>query len=83
MSRHRIKEPMDLGTITTRVMSGSYYGIDHAQFAHDVNLVWSNCMEYNIEGSQICLDAERYICNLACVATMLTLYVFLDFVQNL
>lgn len=57
--RDRVKEPMDLGTIASRVASRSHYGTNHAEFARDVNLVWSNCKVYNLEGSEISLIAER------------------------
>lgn len=58
---------MDLGTITDRAVSGTYYGTDHQKFAADVNLVWSNCTTYNLEGSDICLLAERYYLLLSCL----------------
>ena len=59
--RERIKEPMDLGTISQRVASRFYYGNDHCRYAKDVNLVWSNCATYNMEGSEICIIAQRYL----------------------
>ena len=54
-----ITNPMDLGTITDKVVAGSYYVDDgqsttaglatnaHAAFCADVALVWSNCRLYN------------------------------------
>jgi len=58
-----IKKPMDLGTITDEVVSGSYY-VDDGQsttagiasnaydtFLADVALVWANCKQYNGKGA--------------------------------
>ena len=44
-----IKKPMDLGTISANIESGKYDSA--AGVAADVNLVWSNAMTYNLDGS--------------------------------
>ena len=46
-----IKTPMDLGTVMNRLMSGQYSSV--LDVAADVDLVWSNAMVYNIDGSDI------------------------------
>jgi len=40
-----VKEPMDLGTIQTRLDGDKYSSYE--DFARDMRLVWSNCMLYN------------------------------------
>ncbi|WFD21042.1 hypothetical protein MCAP1_003297 [Malassezia caprae] len=40
-----IKNPMDLGTMQKKLRSGQYK--TKAQFAHDLNLIWDNCLVYN------------------------------------
>lgn len=40
-----IKHPMDLGTMQKKVKSGQYKS--KKQFAHDLNLIWDNCLLYN------------------------------------
>ncbi|CDS01567.1 hypothetical protein [Sporisorium scitamineum] len=40
-----IKHPMDLGTMQKKVKSGQYKS--KKQFAHDLNLIWDNCLVYN------------------------------------
>ncbi|KAL6131744.1 hypothetical protein ACLB2K_070118 [Fragaria x ananassa] len=42
---HFIKEPMDFGTITTKLEGGSYKTLQ--EFEHDVTLVWRNAMLFN------------------------------------
>ncbi|KAK3280731.1 hypothetical protein CYMTET_11442 [Cymbomonas tetramitiformis] len=42
----KIKNPMDLGTVHSKLNSGSYEG-NHELFAHDVRLVFQNAMLYN------------------------------------
>lgn len=56
-----VSEPMDLGTIADRLVSRSFYGSDHERFARDVNLVWSNCVVFNMEGSFIAKIAQEYV----------------------
>ncbi|GMF10336.1 unnamed protein product [Phytophthora lilii] len=50
-----ITNPMDLGTIATRIGRESYYVGPSAVslFASDVRLVFNNCKTYNAEGSDI------------------------------
>nr|CDI55323.1 related to transcription regulator SPT7 [Melanopsichium pennsylvanicum 4] len=40
-----IKHPMDLGTMQKKVKSGQYKS--KKQFAHDLNMIWDNCLLYN------------------------------------
>lgn len=46
-----IKKPMDLGTIKNNLENGKYENKD--QVAADVRLVWTNCMLYNSDGSEV------------------------------
>jgi len=46
-----VKRPMDLGTISKRLESGSYSSV-HAM-AQELDLVWVNCMTYNIDESYL------------------------------
>jgi Bromodomain len=57
-----IKAPMDLGTISSRICTGKYkeslgdaYSLDGVVLAalKDVELVWHNCLLFNIEGSAV------------------------------
>jgi len=50
-----IKSPMDLGTVGTKLAGTEYENLD--QFWSDVYLVWSNCMKYNADGSEVYLMA--------------------------
>lgn len=40
-----IKRPMDLGTVLKKVKGQQYK--DKKSFAADLELIWTNCMEYN------------------------------------
>jgi len=40
-----VKNPMDLGTVGKRLNSGYYKS--NAQFAHDMQLIWDNCILFN------------------------------------
>ena len=42
---------MDLGQIKRRIEAGKYSNIEQA--ANDIRLVWSNCMLYNRDGSEV------------------------------
>mmetsp|Transcript_132889 Transcript_132889/g.384223 ORF Transcript_132889/g.384223 Transcript_132889/m.384223 type:complete len:249 (-) Transcript_132889:63-809(-) len=53
-----ITKMMDLGTIKRRLERGQY-STAH-QVAEDIRLVWSNCMEYNADGSDFWLLAKSY-----------------------
>ncbi|OWZ24675.1 hypothetical protein PHMEG_000197 [Phytophthora megakarya] len=58
-----ITNPMDLGTISTRLGRESYYIGPSAVslFASDVRLVFHNCKTYNAEGSDIWRVAEALL----------------------
>ncbi|KAG1660276.1 hypothetical protein FOA52_006743 [Chlamydomonas sp. UWO 241] len=45
-----VKNPMDLGTVRDNLTKGRY--LTPLEFKHDVDLVWYNCMLYNLEGSE-------------------------------
>ncbi|EPQ26711.1 uncharacterized protein PFL1_05690 [Pseudozyma flocculosa PF-1] len=44
-----IKQPMDLGTMQKKVKAGQYKS--KKQFAHDLGLIWDNCLKYNTDPS--------------------------------
>lgn len=46
-----IKSPMDLGTVATKLGNDSYSSIE--SFFDDLYLIWSNCMTYNADGSEV------------------------------
>jgi hypothetical protein len=46
-----IKKPMDLGTISANIESGKYKSVLGVKA--DVDLVWSNAMTYNLDGSYV------------------------------
>ena len=46
-----IKQPRDLGTIKKNIEEGKYK--DPQSVAKDIRLVWSNCMVYNRDGSEV------------------------------
>ena len=46
-----VKRPMDLGTIKKKIENDDYLTID--DIANDIRLVWSNCMLYNRDGSEV------------------------------
>lgn len=46
-----VKRPMDLGTIGAKLTSDEYTSLN--QFFEDIHLVWSNCMLYNADGSEV------------------------------
>jgi len=43
---NKIKQPMDLRTISERLARGEYNSAGHAALAADVRLIWSNCKTY-------------------------------------
>ena len=51
-----IKHMMDLGTIKRKLERNQYE--NGAQVAKDIRLVWSNCMTYNAEESELWLVAK-------------------------
>ena len=57
-----VKNPMDLGTVTTRLVSGYYkkffsseqpWAHVHSAVLRDIELIWHNCMLYNHRGSSV------------------------------
>eukprot|EP00967_Tisochrysis_lutea_P117214 scaffold189393_cov35-Tisochrysis_lutea.AAC.1 len=52
-----IKRPMDLGTVSNQLDAGKYSSVK--QVAADVDLVWTNAMTYNIDGSWIYQSASK------------------------
>ena len=52
-----VKKPMDLGTVKSNLQKGVYR--NHLQAAEDIRLVWTNCMKYNMEGSDLYVLAKR------------------------
>jgi hypothetical protein len=46
-----VKKPMDLGTIKKRLEENYYTKVEDV--AADIRLVWSNCMLYNRDGSEV------------------------------
>jgi hypothetical protein len=46
-----VKNPMDLGTVKSRIEASKYDTLD--EIAHDIRLVWRNCMLYNRDGSEV------------------------------
>ena len=52
-----VKVPMDLTTVKTK-LDNNEYGDAYA-FASDMRLIWSNCLAYNPEGSEIRHYAQK------------------------
>lgn len=46
-----VQKPMDLGTIKRKIENDDYNTVE--DIATDVRLVWSNCMLYNRDGSEV------------------------------
>eukprot|EP01032_Pedospumella_encystans_P000610 gene610-703_t len=53
-----VKNPMDLGTIKTKIEASKYNSLD--EIASDVRLVWRNCMLYNRDGSEYYHLADKF-----------------------
>ena len=53
-----ITHPMDLGTVKKYIEGKRYKTIEEA--ASDIRLVWSNCMRYNVDGSEVKLYLKNY-----------------------
>ncbi|KAI5430994.1 transcription factor GTE8 isoform X2 [Lathyrus oleraceus] len=51
-----IKHPMDLGTVQSKIATGSY--TDPLEFAADVRLTFSNAMKYNPRGNDVHIMAD-------------------------
>lgn len=58
-----VKEPRDLGTIKKKLEAGGYKDIE--TMVKDIRLVWSNCMLYNRDGSEV--SAFLYFIRLKCL----------------
>ncbi|RYG58627.1 hypothetical protein EON64_21115, partial [archaeon] len=76
-----ISEPMDLTSLQRRVNAGHYNDLDEQRaakaFAHDLNLLWQNCLAYNNPQSQIAQwslslleDAKKICREMKCVAVL-------------
>lgn len=52
----KITHPMDFSTVQKKFEAGQYATID--EFAADVRLVFTNCLTYNLPGSEICFMAN-------------------------
>ena len=59
---------MDLGQIKRGIEAGKYTNIEQA--ANDIRLVWSNCMLYNRDGSEVSNNTCTLITHILC--TLLT-----------
>jgi hypothetical protein len=46
-----VKKPMDLGTIKNKIETNEYESAE--DIANDIRLVWTNCMLYNRDGSEV------------------------------
>jgi hypothetical protein len=46
-----VKHPMDLGTVKRKFDSGEYESVE--SMANDIRLIWTNCMLYNRDGSEV------------------------------
>ena len=46
-----VQKPMDLGTIKKKIENDDYNTVE--DIATDIRLVWSNCMLYNRDGSEV------------------------------
>jgi hypothetical protein len=51
-----ISEPMDLGTMLTKVKKGAYTAVEG--MLEDFRLIYQNCLWYNKEGSEVVLSAK-------------------------
>eukprot|EP00347_Sterkiella_histriomuscorum_P019573 403341119 len=52
-----IKKPMDLSTLRKNLAKGKYK--KYEEFFKDLLLIWDNCKQYNIQGSDIYKQAEH------------------------
>lgn len=57
-----VKTPMDLGTISSNMLNGTYYAAsledEVLAVLKDIELVWHNCCIFNVEGSAVYRMAE-------------------------
>jgi hypothetical protein len=56
-----IKQPMDLGTVTSKLQSDSYRWVE--EMLDDLQLIWDNCKTYNHSGSVILLLSSGSTCS--------------------
>lgn len=56
--REIVKNPMDLGTIKSKIENNKYTKIE--DIAEDIRLVWFNCMLYNRDGSEYYHLADKF-----------------------
>lgn len=52
-----IKNPIDLSTIRKNLKNNSYHTL--RSLMDDIDLIWRNCKQYNVEGSEIYKQADR------------------------
>jgi len=52
-----ISKPMDLDTVSRNFKTGKYKTAE--EVVEDINLIWTNCMKYNVENSGIYLQAKK------------------------
>ena len=52
-----VKNPMDLGTVKTRLIDGEYATYEDCFV--EIQLIWDNCKLYNMAGSDIYRICER------------------------
>ena len=58
---YKVKKPMDLGTVTTKLENDSYKNVD--QWRNDMRLIWDNAREFNQPGTllnQIATELKSY-----------------------
>lgn len=58
---YKVKKPMDLGTVTTKLENESYKTAE--QWKNDMKLIWDNAREFNPEGTllnQIASELKLY-----------------------
>jgi len=55
--RQYVAHPMDLITVTKRIVSRRYKG-NYLHFQKDVNRIWRNCSEYNGPNAPLTLDSK-------------------------
>ena len=51
-----VEKPMDISTVTKKLKNNRYKSLQDIQT--DVHLIWTNCMKYNQEGSDIYINAK-------------------------
>lgn len=56
---HIVTNPMDLQTASTKLLQNGYASTE--EFWVDMDLIWTNCMSYNIEGSAISNSAKQLL----------------------